>query len=62
MIRLHASRKLFEKLPLNDDGLLYITPGSQWLYQQPPLEHNPLSGWHGHVVTMQRRNCVFFGA
>lgn len=60
MIHLHASKKLFEKLPLNDDGLLYVTPGSQWLYQQPPLEHNPLSGWHGHVVTIQRRNCLFF--
>lgn len=60
MIHLHASKKLFEKLPLNDDGLLYVTPGRQWLYQQPPLEHNPLSGWHGHLVTIQRRNCLFF--
>lgn len=60
MIHLHASKKLFEKLPLNDSGLLFMTPRSQWLYQQPPLEHNPLSGWHGHLVTMQRRNCLFF--
>lgn len=60
MIRLHASKKLFEKLPLNEEGMLYLTPNTQSLYQQAALDNNPLSGWHGHLVTMQRRNCVFF--
>jgi hypothetical protein len=30
------------------------------LFDQPVLDINPLSGWHGHLVTLQRRNCLFF--
>lgn len=60
MIQLHATRKLFEKLPLNRDGLFVVTPQSAWLYEKPRLDMNPLSGWHANVVTIQRRQCVFF--
>ncbi|WP_319783567.1 DUF6933 domain-containing protein [Oceanisphaera sp. IT1-181] len=63
MILLHATRKLFEKLPLlyNEqlkNGQLAATPRSQWLFEQPMLDINPLSGWDGNLVTLQRRNCV----
>ena len=58
MIQLHATRKLFEKLPLLENGQLAATPRSQWLFEQPILDINPLSGWHGNLVTLQRRNCV----
>lgn len=58
MIQLHATRKLFAKLPLNNDGQLAITQRTEWLYQKPALEVNPLSGWHGNLVTLQKRNCV----
>lgn len=58
VIQLHATRKLFERLPLTDQGQLAPTPRSQWLYDRPALDINPLSGWHGHLITLQRRNCL----
>lgn len=58
MLKLHATRKLFEKLTITSDGALPVTPMSKWLYEKPSLDINPLSGWHGHLVTLQRRNCV----
>ncbi|PHS61967.1 MAG: hypothetical protein COB09_16135 [Thalassobium sp.] len=60
MIHLHASKKLFEKLPLNEDGMFYLTPNTQSLYQQTALDNNPLSGWHGHLVDFDGYDCVFF--
>ncbi|SDG33658.1 DUF6933 domain-containing protein [Idiomarina zobellii] len=58
MLKLHATRKLFEKLTITSDGALPGTPMSKWLYEKPSLDINPLSGWHGHLITLQRRNCV----
>ena len=58
MLKLHATRKLFEKLTLTSEGALHVTPMSKWLYEKPNLDINPLSGWHGHLVTLQRRNCI----
>lgn len=58
MIQLNATRKLFAKLPLNNDGQLATTKRTEWLYEQPAIDVNPLSGWHGNLVTLQRRNCV----
>ena len=58
MIQLHATRKLFERLPLDAQGCLPSTPRSEWLFQAEPVEANPLSGWHGNLITLQRRNCV----
>lgn len=58
MLKLHATRKFFDKLKLNSDGTLPPTPMSKWLNDRPILDINPLSGWHGHLVTLQRRNCV----
>lgn len=57
-MQLSATRKLFDKLPVGGDGQLAPTLRSQWLYDAPPLEHNPLGGWQGNLVTLQRRNCV----
>lgn len=59
MIQLHATKALFTLLPLNEQGQFFMTPRTRWLYQQPAIENNPLNGWQGHVVTMQRRHCVF---
>ena len=58
MIRLHATRKLFERLPLDEQGQLAPTPRSAWLFEAETIETNPLSGWHGNLLTYQRRNCV----
>lgn len=57
-MQLHATRQLFAKLPLDKQGLLATTPLSQWLFDQPCLQINPLSGWHGKLMTLQRRNCL----
>ncbi|WP_052237845.1 DUF6933 domain-containing protein [Pectobacterium carotovorum] len=58
MIQLHATHKLFSRLPLNDSSQLAVTPRSQWLFTQPTVDINPLSNWHGNLITLQRRNCV----
>ncbi|MEQ6969386.1 DUF6933 domain-containing protein [Pectobacterium polaris] len=58
MIQLHATQKLFSRLPLNDSSQLAVTPRSQWLITQPTIDINPLSNWHGNLITLQRRNCV----
>lgn len=58
MIRLHCTKKLLAKLPLNSSGHL---KGKL----SPPQAANdeaesPLSGWHANLLTIQRRNCVLF--
>ncbi|AVT60967.1 DUF6933 domain-containing protein [Pectobacterium versatile] len=58
MIQLHATHKLFSHLPLNDSSQLAVTPRRQWLFTQPTVDINPLSSWHGNLITLQRRNCV----
>lgn len=58
MIQIHATRKLFEKLPLTSTGQFAITPRTQWLFEQTALDINPLSGWHGNLISLQRRNTL----
>lgn len=58
MIHLHATQKLLKRLPLNQEGRLAATPRSQFLFEQHPLENNPLSGWHGNLINAQRRNTL----
>ncbi|WP_409159963.1 DUF6933 domain-containing protein [Pectobacterium sp. B2J-2] len=58
MIQLHSTHKLFGHLPLNNSGQFAATPRSQWLFTQPAIDINPLSNWHGNLITLQRRNCV----
>lgn len=47
MIQLHVTKKLLAKLPIDEPKVL-------------PESHteNPLSGWHGNLITLQRRNCI----
>jgi len=58
VIQLQATHKLYERLPLTSDGQFNVTPRTEWIYKQPLLDINPLSHWHGNLVTLQRRNCV----
>lgn len=58
MIQIHATRKLFEKLPLTSTGQFAVTPATQWLFEQTALDTNPLSGWHGNLISLQRRNTL----
>ena len=59
MIKLHATKKLLAKLPLDEKGLLPRQGNNQWLFEKTNVVDNPLSGWHGNVLTIQRRNCIF---
>lgn len=58
MITIHATKKLYAKLPIsiqalaNKDALPCTLDATQL-----PRE-NPLSGWHANLLTLQRRNCV----
>lgn len=59
-MQLHVTRSLFAKLPLDEPGGFAVTPHSQYLFDQPSLQINPLSGWHGKLLKLQRRNCLVF--
>ena len=61
MIKIHVTKKLMAKLPVDDRGFLpskddYPASGEGMLYSQESL----LSGWHANLLTIARRNCVLF--
>jgi len=58
MIVIHATKKLLAKLPVDDEGLLPLSPRNQQLAETPDTAASPLSGWHANLLTIQRRNCV----
>jgi hypothetical protein len=58
LIQVHASRKFLASMPLGKDGRLAVTPRTEQLFRLPAIDLNPLSGWHAHLVTFQRRKCV----
>jgi hypothetical protein len=60
MIQLHATHKLFNKLPLSSGGQLAVTKRSERLHQLPSFDSNPLDNWHGNLVILQRRQCLLF--
>ncbi len=62
MIRLHATQKLFAKLPLDAGGRLkskralrHATNGAA-----NGAGESRLSGWHANLILLQRRQCVLF--
>lgn len=57
MINLHVTKKLLVKLPVDEQGLLPEQAKTQYLSGRE-FEGNPLSDWHGNLLTLQRRNCV----
>jgi len=56
MIKLHATKKLLAKLPVNKEGYLPIDKVSS--SSSSALSENPLSGWHANLITLQRRHCI----
>ncbi|MCV6587586.1 MAG: hypothetical protein OIF57_00965 [Marinobacterium sp.] len=69
MIVLHATKKLSARLPLtvdsNGKGRLPVPAQRQGAYavSSATTDHaentaNPLSDWHGNLLTIQRRNCL----
>ena len=67
MITIHATKKLYAKLPTLAGALDSVgsasRPQSELFSHTPTLvlrerEQNPLSGWHSNLLIIQRRNCV----
>lgn len=59
MIHIHCTKKLFDKLPLDDHGQLPVKNRSGLQPDSQTSEtNNPLSGWQGNLITFQRRNCI----
>lgn len=59
MIRIHCTQKLFAKLSLDDHGRLPTKNRSELQPDSLISEtNNPLSGWQGNLITLQRRNCI----
>ncbi len=58
MIRLHCTKKLLAKLPLQESGRLRSQqPGR---YAANDDAESSLSGWHANLILLQRRQCVLF--
>ena len=61
MIKIHATKKLLTKLPVNEQG--FLPPDKNAPTQQgndTEQAETLLSGWHTNLITLQRRNCILF--
>ncbi len=58
MIRLHCTKKLLTKLPLQASGRLRHKRPSP--YATSDDSASLLSGWHANLILLQRRQCVLF--
>lgn len=61
MIKIHSTKKLLIKLPVNEQGILPPDKNAP-PHQGNNTEHaeSVLSGWHANLITLQRRNCILF--
>lgn len=57
MFTIHATKKLFAKLPLDDDGFVVAKNPLRHPHVST-LANGSLSHWHANLITLQRRNCV----
>lgn len=58
MIRLHCTKALYAKLPLNDGGRIKSKlPDTLTAANGPETQ---LSGWHAKRLLLQRRHCLLF--
>ncbi|WP_346838413.1 hypothetical protein [Microbulbifer sp. SAOS-129_SWC] len=55
MIRIHATKKLLAKLPVDQQGLL--PTGAKHL-QLAGNTDSLLSGWHANILSLQDRDCI----
>ncbi len=58
MIRVHCTKKLMAKLPVDETGRLKNKRPSRFAANDGP--ESPLSGWHANLILLQRRQCVLF--
>jgi len=57
MIKVHATKKLFAKLPLDDNGRLKTTRENR---EASYSGASPLGDWHANLLTLQKHNCILF--
>jgi len=57
MIKIHSTKKLLAKLPLDENGMLI---NSRENPESRLTEDSPLGSWHANLLTIQRHNCVLF--
>lgn len=58
MIRIHCTKKLYSKLPLDTGGRLLDKKPSPYAANDEP--ETRLSGWHANLILLQRRQCILF--
>ncbi|WP_018274674.1 hypothetical protein WKI13_10435 [Teredinibacter turnerae] len=57
MIKIHSTKKLFAKLPLDESGILtnkLVNADARG------TGGSPLGSWHANLLTLQRHNCILF--
>lgn len=57
MIKIHSTKKLFAKLPLDDAGMISDLPLDTGANSDT---QSPLGDWHANLLTLQRHNCILF--
>lgn len=60
-MRIHCTKKLLTKLPVDENGLLTSLPVRP--VRAPSADHRApgaLGDWHANLLTLQRRNCLLF--
>ncbi len=57
MIKIHSTKKLFAKLPLDENGTLINKRSS---VSSLADTDSPLGDWHANLFTLQRHNCILF--
>lgn len=63
MIRVHCTKKLWAKLPVNGEGRLMHSKGARRYFaanDEGDAAESLLSGWHANLILIQRRQCVLF--
>lgn len=57
MIKIHSTKKLLAKLPLDDAGMLINARRNSNAH---PLSDSPLGDWHANLLLLQRHSCILF--
>lgn len=57
MIKIHSTKKLLAKLPLDESGMLTNTRVNT---DARVVGDSPLGRWHANLLTLQRHNCILF--
>ena len=58
MIKIHATKKLLAKLPVDESGFLPEKKPPPHMRGCNEQSESLLSGWHANLITLQRRNCI----